>query len=51
MEESKGGKMTGATQGSDACLLGKEKHLSKEDKSRKKSKASEGSRESQELRE
>lgn len=46
MEESKGGKRMGATQGSDACLLEKEKHLSKEDKSREKSKASEGLRES-----
>lgn len=50
MEESKGGKVTGATQGSGACLLGKGKHLSKEDKCRK-SKASEGSRERQEPRE
>lgn len=46
MEESKGGKTMGATQGSDACLLEKEKHLSKNDKSREKSKASEGLRES-----
>lgn len=36
----------GATQGSDACLLEKEKQLSKEDKSRGQSKASEGLRES-----